>query len=105
MISGISPDGARQRPDLPGSAQAVQVRHLHVQHGHVERLASAQPRQRLEGRLGVLRHHVPRLKLKRQDAAVGGVVVDDQDALALQEWLTVVQVGAGRSRARSLRES
>ena len=61
-----------------------------------------QQRQRLLGRVGVARHHAPLGGLQRQDAPVGGVVVDHQQALALQRRLLADEVALARLRCGSV---
>ena len=67
--------------------------------------ALAQPFQRLAGRSERLGQHVPRLDLAGEDEPVGGVVVHDEHALALQQGLHLVQVDARAAPVRPWRGS
>jgi len=52
-----------------------------------QKTALAHPRQGFAGRAGHKRQHAPALRLKGQDAPVGGIVVHDEEPFAAQLWL------------------
>ena len=70
------------RPERRGERDAVQLRHVHVEDGEVERLSGGHPGERLARRAGRGRAHPPALEQRQDDPPVGRVVVDDEDALA-----------------------
>ena len=82
---------------FPGQGNAIHLRHVHIQDGQVERVAALDPLQGFFGRFAVARLHAPIVQLQGQDAAVGGIVVHDQDAFPVQ-----VTVGC-RCRSRRVR--
>ena len=71
-------------PSMPGMCMSRMARS--------KALAPASICSACAGRLGVLRHHAPLGGLQRQDAPVGGVVVDHQHALALERRLLADEV-------------
>ena len=81
-----------------GQGEPVHLRHVHVEDRQVEPLARGEPAQRLARRLGVARRHAPLGGLQREDAAIGGVVVDHQDSLALQLGLDADEFAAPAGR-------
>ena len=84
-------DAARQR-------DAVHLRHVHVEDREVERARPASSQRSASAGDSVSRDvHAPLAGLQREHAPVGGVVVDDQHALALR-----ARAARRRSRARRL---
>ena len=87
--------------DLSCEREPVHLRHVHVEHGDVERIALVDPAQRFGRRLGRARLHPPFRRLQREEAAIRLVVVDDQQPLAFQPWLHADEIaGSRRGRAR-----
>ena len=69
-------------PDLSRQGEPVHVRHHHVEHGHVERLALGDQLECGDRQLDCDGLHPPRQRVPGDDLAVRRVVVDDQDPLA-----------------------
>ena len=111
-VAGFAPaeraeEHERQRgaapANLPGQRDAVHLRHVHVEDREVERIARLDPAQRLVRRFGVARVHAPFAALQREHAPVGGIVVDDEHALARELGLRADEIArpGGLQRRRS----
>ena len=75
------------------SVDAVHLRHVHVEDREVEGARRVEPVAAPRAGDSVSRgSHAPLRRLQREDAPVGGVVVDDQHALALQRRLRADEV-------------
>ena len=75
-----------------GQHRAVHVWHLHIQDGHIERNLRPYLGQCLLTRSTREGEHPPGLRLQREDGAVGGVIVHNQDALPVEVGLAGLQV-------------
>ena len=92
-------DKRQTRPllaDRAGERDAVHFRHVHVEDRQVERTALVEPAQRFVRRRRRARRHTPLGRLQVQHAAVGGVVVDDEQALALERRLRADELAPTR---------
>src|SRR5690242_20389118 len=85
--------------DRPRQRHAVELGHVHVEDGEIERLAGLDPRKCLARRAGYPHDHAPRAQIRVQDPSIRVVVVDGEDALALERWLRAAQLTARGHRA------
>jgi hypothetical protein len=72
----------RRLPDDLGERHPVHLRHVHIQDAQVEPLTASHPADGFARRLGDPRVHAPGLEIRGENAAVGGVVVHHEHALA-----------------------
>ena len=89
--SSGSSDSLAVLPDLARQGEPVHLRHHHVEHGDVERLALRDELERGGRELERDGLHLPRERVPSDDLAVRRVVVDDQDPLAGEVREAVVE--------------
>ena len=90
--------GGAPTAQRPRQRDAVHLRHVEIEQGEIEVRAGVDPGQRFGRRGGGARSHAPGLGLQREDAAVGGMVVDDQDGEAGEQRLQRAEVLVLRPR-------
>ena len=72
--------GAGQLADFAREHDAIHAGHLHVEDGEIEGFALAHPFEGLGSAAGGAGDHAPLAGLQGEDAAVGGVIVHDEEA-------------------------
>ena len=88
-----------------GEHQSVHLGHVHVSDHRGRSGLLLEPADGFEGVLCFARDHSPFPGLEGEDAAVGGVIVHDQGAFALQRRLDALDVAGGFRSAMTLPSS